>query len=443
LSKSFIESTTINVNDISSQVEIPILCPNHSRGCKSEEIVKNGHDTSVKEHPQYFRCKNCNISFYAHTSAFFKEVELQLREVLVDFFASGKFNMDGLQSTLNCSKPTISRIFQQVVNAVNASKQLIEVWTAPKSARALFVDETWINIDRQVFYLIVVVSEQKEVLAWDLVKHRTKERIISILKRVEDRLGNNISILVTDDYSTYKGVATGLGYDLTHVRHVHQPPYGRMCIDLVRHGRKAVRTIHIATTNDIFKHENTFLVRVSESKKPKYETGKRGRKRGGKNRPKKVIKAEKKRKRKKKKRGPKNPFKDAKTNVYHYYKKKGWIGVLGNSNPEIAACLEALTKVFKGKCVTTNLIEQEFSNLKKLIDFRGNRTRTAWISTINFFFTVRAEPKMLQKILNGTRICPQTINRLPLGGSSLLALSKQILSKDLKEEICQVKNQRN
>lgn len=443
MSKVFFESTTINVNNILSEIEIPILCPNHSRGCKSEHLVKNGHDTSVKEHPQYFRCKDCNLSFYAHTSAFFKEVQLHLREYLIEFFANGKFNMDGLQSILNCSKPTISRIFQQVINAVNASKQLIELWIAPKNARALFVDETWINIDRQVFYLIVVVNEQKEVLAWDLVKHRTKERIISILKRVQNRLGRTISILVTDDFSTYKSVATGLGYDLTHVRHVHQPPYGRMCIDLIRHEKNAVKTIHVATTNDVFKQENTFLVRVSESKKVKHETGKRGRKIGGKNRPKKLIEAEKKKKRIKRKRGPKNPFRDAKTSVYHYYKKKGWIGALGDSNPEIAACLEALAKVFKGKCVTTNLIEQEFSNLKKLIDFRGNRTRTAWISTINFFFTVRTEPKILQNILKETRICPQTLSRLPLGGSCLLALSKQIMSKDLKVEICQIKNQRN
>ena len=194
------------------------------------------------------------------------------------------------------------------------------------------------------------------------------------------------------------------------------------------------------------KNIHTFIVRISKSVKKIHEKGKKGRKKGGKNRPKAIIEQEKRQKvqrKGKRKRGPKNPFKDAKTHVYHYNKKRGWIGALGNSNPEIAACLERLAKVFKGKCVTTNLIEQEFSNLKKLIDFRGNRTRTAWISTINFFFTVRAQPKLLQNILNGTRICPQTINRLPLGGSSLLALSKQILSKDLKEEICQIKNQRN
>ncbi|NVM30005.1 MAG: hypothetical protein HWN65_14275 [Candidatus Helarchaeota archaeon] len=126
-SKSFYEIRTITVNDISNQVEIPILCPNASRGCSSEKLVKNGYDTSVKEHPHYFYCKDCNISFYAHTSAFFKEVELQLRECLLEFFESGKLDVAGLQATLNCSKPTISRIFQQVVNAVNGSRHLVEI----------------------------------------------------------------------------------------------------------------------------------------------------------------------------------------------------------------------------------------------------------------------------------------------------------------------------
>lgn len=438
MSKIFFEIISITVNEISSRVEVPILCPNSSRGCQSENLVKNGHDTSVKKCPQYFYCKDCNISFYTHTSAFFQEVELELREQLPKFFANGKFNVAGLKNLLDCSDSTISRIFEMVLNAINGSKYLSDVWTSPKKARAFFVDETWIQIDRSTFYLVVVVNDQKEVLAWDLVKHRTKAILLALLERAQARTEDNIPILVTDDFSTYKGVATGLGHDLIHVRHVHKPPFGRVCIDLIRHEEKRVKTIHCATMNDIFQGENTFLVRVSESEKVKHEKGKRGRKKGGKNRPKKEIAAEKKTKKKPKKRGPKDPFEDATTHVYHYYKKKERIGVLGHSNPEIAINLEALTKVFKGKCMTTNLIEQEFSTLKKLIDFRGKRTLCTWISTINFYFTVRADPTILSKVLNGIRICPHVIHRLPLGGSLIPALSKQLISKDLKEEICQV-----
>ena len=438
MSKIIYETNTIMVNNISSRVEIPILCPNSLRGCKSEDLVKNGHDTSVKGSPQILHCKDCGKYFYPHTSAFFKEVELKLREEFIKFFEKGKFDVGRLIFTLNCSESTISKIFQQVINAINGSRHLLAAWISPKKAEVLFVDETWINIDKQTFYLIVVVNDQKEVLAWDLVKHRTKDRIIAILKQAQARIRKNIPILVTDDFSTYKGVATGLGYDLIHVRHVHKPPYGRICIDLIRHSKKYVKTIHAATLNDIFQHENTFLVRVSESQKIKYETGKRGRKRGGTNRSKELISAEKKRKRKRKKRGPKNPFKHGKTHVYHYFKDERGIGVLGHSNPEIGTSLGELAKVFKGKCVTTNLIEQEFSSLKKLIDFRGKRSLSTWISTINFFFTIRADPSILRKTLKSVEFCPHVINRLPLGGSLLPSLSKQLLSKDLKEVVCQV-----
>lgn len=438
MSRKFSETILITVNEISSRVEIPILCPNSSRGCRSENLVKNGHDTSVKDCPQYFYCKDCDISFYPHTSAFFQEVELELREYFSRFLVDGKFNVAGLKSLLDCSDSTISQIFEMVLNAVNSSKSLSDVWMSPKSASAVFVDETWINIDRSTFYLIVAVNTQKEVLAWDLVKHRTKSKLLALLERVQTRTNASIPILVTDDFSTYKGVATGLGYDLIHVRHVHKPPYGRICIDLIRHTEKHVKTIHCATTNDIFQRENTFLIRVSESEKMKHEKGKRGRKSGGKNRPKKEIAMEKKRKKKPKKRGPKDPYRDAITRVFHYYRKEGRIGVFGNSNPEIAISLEALAEVFKGKCVTTNLIEQEFSTLKKLIDFRGKRSLCTWISTINFYFTVRADPTILSRVLRRTRICPHVIHRLPLGGSLIPALSKQLMSKDLKEEICQV-----
>jgi len=250
---------------------------------------------------------------------------------------------------------------------------------------------------------------------------------------VEKRTGGSISILVTDDFSTYKGVATGLGYDLIHVRHVHKPPYGRICIDLIRHAEKSVKTIHVATTNDIFLNENTFLVPVSESEKIKRETGKRGRKKGGKNRPKKIIKTEKKLKRKPRKKGPKNPFKNARTHVYHYHEKEGVIGVLGDSNHEVAGTLKSLAGIFKGKCITTNLMEQEFSILKKLIDFRGKRTRNGWILTINFYFTIRADPQTLNNVLSRLRICPKVLHRLPLGGCLLPAIADQFVSKGLKE----------
>ena len=166
MSKRFFQTVTITVNKISTQVEVPILCPNSPRGCKSENLVRNGHDTSVKGSLQYLYCKDCNISFHAHASAFFQEVEYHPQDFFFKFLRQGRFDAKNLKNLLNCSDSTLSRIFETIINAANGSKSLAQLWTSPKTAEAVFVDETWINIDRRVFYLIAAVNDQKEVLAW-------------------------------------------------------------------------------------------------------------------------------------------------------------------------------------------------------------------------------------------------------------------------------------
>jgi len=82
-----------------------------------------------------------------------------------------------------------------------------------------------------------------------------------------------------------------------------------------------VKTIYTATTNGIFLNENTFLEQISESEKTRNRQARA--KKGGRNRLKKIIKAEKKLKPKPKKKDPKNPFTNVRTHVYHYDKKEG------------------------------------------------------------------------------------------------------------------------
>jgi transposase-like protein len=154
-------------------------------------------------------------------------------------------------------------------------------WKSPTKAKAIFIDETWINISRKTWYLVVLLNEEGNVLAFELVKKRTSSKIIELILRTERRLNQSVGMLITDDFSTYKGVATGLKRDLIHVRHIHQPPYGRVVIDKIEIKEKEIVTTHMATTNDILRETNTFIVRISKSVKRIHETGKRGRKKGG------------------------------------------------------------------------------------------------------------------------------------------------------------------
>ncbi|MGQ4875215.1 MAG: hypothetical protein ACP6IY_14205 [Promethearchaeia archaeon] len=51
-------------------------------------------------------------------------------------------------------------------------------------------------------------------------------------------------LFITDDFSAYKGAMTGLKRNVIHVRHIHQPPYGRIVIDEIEvNEREIVTTI--------------------------------------------------------------------------------------------------------------------------------------------------------------------------------------------------------
>lgn len=173
----------------------------------------------------------------------------------------------------------------------------------------------------------------------------------------------------------------------------------------------------MATTNDILLETNTFIVRISKSVKKIHDPGKRGRKKGGKNRPKELIEEEKRQKKENKgeiKRGPKNPFKDAETHVYHFDKKEGLFHPKYGSDEKVVDCFKELSTVFKNKHITINPVENIFSVIKKLIDFRVKRDLEYWRLLIGYFFTVRECPQILKEVLDSFNFSPQILHKCSL-----------------------------
>jgi transposase-like protein len=271
----------IGWQDLSSTFFIELACPNTLNGCSSESIIKHGHDTSVKGDPQHYECKECERHFYPHTSGFFTQLKQSINERLFSVLRNGLIDTKLLGEILGSSPATISKIMRFIVEKVANHPKTEIFWKSPTKAKAIFIDETWINISRKTWYLVVLLNEEGNVLAFELVKKRTSSKIIELILRTERRLNQSVGMLITDDFSTYKGVATGLKRDLIHVRHIHQPPYGRVVIDKIEIKEKEIVTTHMATTNDILRETNTFIVRISKSVKRIHETGKRGRKKGG------------------------------------------------------------------------------------------------------------------------------------------------------------------
>lgn len=396
--------------DTFSTFFIELACPNELRGCSSENVIKHGHDTSVKGHPQHYECKDCQRHFYPHTSGFFSQLEESINQRLFSVLRDGKIDTKLLGEILGSSPGTVSNIMRYIVEKVANHPRTEIYWKSPADARAIFIDETWINIAQKTWYLIVLINEKGNVLAFELVKSRTSEKILELVERAEQRLNDTSDLFITDDFSAYKGAMTRLKRSLVHVRHIHQPPYGRIVVDKIEIHEKEIITTHMATTNDILLETNTFIVQISKSIKKIHETGKRGRKRGGKNRSKDVIEREKRQKKKNKgkvKRGPKNPFKHGETHVYHYDKKEGLFHPKYNSDEKVIDCFKELSAAFENKHITTNPVENVFSVLKKLIDFRGKRVLEYWQLLIRYFFTVREAPSILKEVLDNLELSPQ------------------------------------
>jgi len=400
--------------DDTSTFEIEITCPETLNGCKSENLIKRGHDTKVKGHPQHYECPDCQRHFFPQTSGFFAKLENSINERLFSVLKDGKIDNKLLCEILGSSPATISNLMRFIVEKVANHPKTEMVWKSPINGDAIYIDETFINICKKTWYLIVFLSDKGNVLAFELVERRSKDKILELFKKAEQRLGKEVKIFMTDDFSTYKGVATDLGRDIIHVRHIHKPPYGRIVVDMIEHREKEIVTRHYATTFDILVDTNTFIVQVSESVKKIHKKGKRGRPKGKKNRPKEVIEEEKRQKEKEKgqqKKGPKDPFKDAETHVYHYDKEEGTFHPMYESDETFVECLQELLRVFGNKHITTNPVENVFSVLKKLIDFRGKRDLKYWRLLLTYYFTVRECPLILKEILNELFISPQMLHK--------------------------------
>mgnify|MGYP001023627917 CR=1 FL=1 len=179
----------------------------------------------------------------------------------------------------------------------------------------------------------------------------------------------------------------------------------------------------ISTLNDIFQIGGVFLAQVQKKKlsilnpPPK----KRGRKEGGKNRPKAVIQKEKQEKAKNPgKRGRPKKKKDIPIYIFKVDKGNGCIQPWCEGAQDAANILTSVFHVFEEKCITTNPIEKEFSAFKILICFRGRRSISRWKRLVQGYCWIRNNPFIIKQLLapitlSGTAIKNALIHQLGYG----------------------------
>jgi hypothetical protein len=89
----------------------------------------------------------------------------------------------------------------------------------------------------------------------------------------------------------------------------------------------------------------------------------------------------------------------------------GCIRKTNKSSDEVCTALDEILHEFCGIFITTNPIEKEFSVLKELLCFRGNRDPEIWRSLLFSFFESRANPDQIKTIIETIDISPTIIRK--------------------------------
>jgi len=341
----------------SVNLEFKIECPRQQDPADLHIIEKNGHAIKTKAKSQQFHCKTCGRYFYSNTSRFFTQFDSNIKQKIEDHLMDGNLKNFDLAKLCNWSTSGAGRILDKILIEIGEKVPDLLETLGKIHVKIVFMDETFLKIQGKTWYLIMAISETGHILAAELKEHRDQETIIRMMHDIERQTDTPIPIFATDGLSTYKGVALALHHDLIHIRHIHAPPYGRVEIDAIKlltsPGEVEITTI--STMNDIFQKGGVFLAQVHKKEisilnpPPK----KRGRKEGGKNRPKEVIQAEKiEKEQNPKNRGRPKKKKDNPVFIFKVDKGNGCIQPWCEGAQDAANILTSVFHVFGEKCIS-------------------------------------------------------------------------------------------
>lgn len=390
-------SIGFELGGLAGELHYKIKCPKQRKHERRHVVVKNGHDTSVKGSPQQYHCNTCGANFYPHTSGYFHDLFSQLKQLLKRAVKHGRLDLQQLAAEFELSPSAASRLLAALLRRVKDLDELKRYKELPRGGKVIFCDETFLKIQGEQWYIVVLRNEEGKVLDAFLTRHRDVGTLLPHFRKAMARMKRGVEFLVTDDFTAYQALVLALKVGITHVRCVHKPPYKRVIIDVVAWEGNIAHYTTVATLSDVLVARNLFLARVSKrTKKLKTPGSKRGRKKGSKNRPKEVIAAEKAEKAKQKEQGPnkrgrKNWSREGEVHVFDYDPVAGKVCPLGGSDETVAALFTRLLAYFAGKCITTNTEEEFFSTFKRLVHFSGWRTPEHWQELADAYVVLRQE----------------------------------------------------
>lgn len=422
-------------NDLYISLAFPIGCPK----CRAmgTDIRKDGHETKLKDHPQKYECKNCGKTFMTHTSLFFREVTQAVFMLAFNEVTNTRSSVMEVAKRFSIAPTTlhefVARVRGILVTKVDLVKKILlrensHSLTLTGLNKAIYMDETFLKIKGSTYYLIVAINSEGIPLCWKLASSRKSDVIEGVMKEVFQHHGIP-KMIITDGNPTYKKVLTSLRYEGIHVIHVHKDKRNRIIIRrcVFKDGSTHYTEELVGINHDVFVTEGTKPVWVLSSQKKMIEKGgKRGRPKGSKNR----VKTEndvslsipsqgnsQHQKPPAQKRGPKNVFTDGCVMEIRVNPSQETLEVMapiiGSSNPghsldnaydplQVLSLLYPVFHEFKGHYISSNRIENLFSQLDYLFIPRGRRTVTSVTNETSTWLLLRKSFSLLSSVVHYT-----------------------------------------
>ena len=371
LGKLQIEANVPNheiINDlINLTATFEILCPNC--GPNNRNIKKNGHDVKLKEQPQIYFCKNCEKSFFAHTSWIFKEFTGLVVDKVINGLFIDKLSPKSISKIFGMSSSLVSKIRYQCFNLLKCKVSIIrsEAKNVKKFKNLPLVrqsgiwwDETFFKVNGSSYFLILIINALGEVLGYKFSKTRNEADYLSILMPIMERIPE-IPIFICDGNPTYEGVVKSLKKKAFLIQHIHSKPWKNAKLHLFEPNEKdrnITQTTILLPYDAFLKDKEVQMnaaMKTTVYNEPELFKRKRGRPKGkkdSKKRPKYGTVKEKMLKRTLKKPGRKN------------LEEKG-AQITFSSDPYVSGWN---LKLIKNVSKRYNLVNPDMKNIKTLLD---------------------------------------------------------------------------
>ena len=416
-------------------LDFPIGCPK----CRATgfDIIKDGHETKTKGHPQKYECKVCGTKFVTHTSLFFREVTQAVFTLAFNEVTNTRSSVTEVAKRFNMATTTLHEFVARVRGVLVTKTDLVKkilarenphLMTLTGSNKAIFVDETFLKIKGSTYYLIVAINSEGTPLCWKLASSRKSEIITGVIEELIKNHGKP-GMIITDGNPTYKKVLTSLRYEGIHVIHIHKDKRNRIVIRRCRfdNGSQQYTEELIGVNHDVFATEGTKPVWCLSSQKSIIKRGgKRGRPKGSKNRSKDVKSLStfssqqsnnQPSKQPPKRRGSKNVFNNGRLVEIRVGPKLCLLEIISPSispaNPaasqtdvsdpiQVLSLLFPVLHEFKGHYISSNRIENLFSQLDYLFIPRGRRTVTSVMNETSTWLMLRKTFSLLSSVIHYT-----------------------------------------